>query len=53
MRADFEDLIYQTSRIAGTPATELTTIPTGIQVGHGVKVAATQKYLPRGTPKYR
>ncbi len=48
MRADFEDLIYQTSRIAGTPATELTTIPTGIQVGHGVKVAATQKVFTQG-----
>ncbi len=47
-RADFEDLIYQTSRIAGTPATELTSIPTGIQVGHGVKVAATQKEFTQG-----
>jgi len=47
-RADFEDLLYQTSRIAGTPATELTTIPTGIQVGHGVKVAATQKEFTQG-----
>lgn len=51
MRADFEDLIYQTSRIAGTPATELTTIPTGIQVGHGVKVAATQKVFTQGALK--
>ena len=48
-RADFEDLIYQTSRIAGTPATELTSIPTGIQVGHGVKVAATQKEFTQGS----
>ncbi|MCK4541886.1 MAG: flagellar basal-body rod protein FlgG [Spirochaetales bacterium] len=47
-RADFEDLLYQTNRIAGTPATELTTIPTGIQVGHGVKVAATQKIFTQG-----
>jgi flagellar basal-body rod protein FlgG len=47
-RADFEDLLYQTTRIAGTPATELTTIPTGIQVGHGVKVAATQKIFTQG-----
>lgn len=51
MRADFEDLIYQTSRIAGTPATELTTVPTGIQVGHGVKVAATQKVFTQGALK--
>jgi flagellar basal-body rod protein FlgG len=47
-RADFEDLIYQTSRIAGTPATDLTTVPTGIQVGHGVKVAASQKMFTQG-----
>ncbi len=51
MRADFEDLLYQTTRIAGTPATELTTIPTGIQVGHGVKVAATQKVFTQGALK--
>ncbi len=47
-RADFEDLLYQTSRVAGTPATERTTIPTGIQVGHGVKVSATQKMFTQG-----
>jgi flagellar basal-body rod protein FlgG len=47
-RADFEDLIYQTERLAGTPATEETVIPTGIQVGHGVKPAATQKIFTQG-----
>src|SRR6056297_1757292 len=47
-RADFEDLLYQNTRIAGTPATERTTVPTGIQVGHGVKVAATQKMFTQG-----
>ena len=48
-RADFEDLLYQTSRIAGTPATEVTVVPTGIQVGHGVKVAASQKMFTQGS----
>ncbi|WP_028973977.1 flagellar basal-body rod protein FlgG [Spirochaeta cellobiosiphila] len=48
-RAEFEDLIYQTSRIAGTPATELTVVPTGIQVGHGVKVGASQKMFNQGS----
>lgn len=47
-RADFEDLLYQTERLAGTPATEETVIPTGIQVGHGVKPAATQKIFTQG-----
>ncbi len=33
----------------GTPASEITEIPTGIQVGHGVKVAATQKMFEQGS----
>src|SRR5512137_1318193 len=48
-RADFEDLLYQTTRTAGTPATELTLVPVGVQVGHGVKVAATQKMYTQGS----
>jgi flagellar basal-body rod protein FlgG len=48
-RADFEDLLYQTERVAGTPATETTLVPTGVQVGHGVKVAATQKVYTQGS----
>jgi flagellar basal-body rod protein FlgG len=48
-RADFEDLLYQTRRVAGTPATEVTLVPTGVQVGHGVKVAATQKVFTQGS----
>jgi len=48
-RADFEDLLYQTTRVAGTPATEVTVVPTGVQVGHGVKVAATQKVFTQGS----
>jgi flagellar basal-body rod protein FlgG len=48
-RADFEDLLYQTLRVAGTPATEVTVVPTGIQVGHGVKPAATQKIFVQGS----
>jgi flagellar basal-body rod protein FlgG len=48
-RAEFEDLLYQTVLYAGTPATEITEIPTGIQVGHGVKVAATQKMFEQGS----
>ena len=47
-RADFEDLLYQTIRTAGTPATELTVLPTGVQVGHGVRPAATQKIFTQG-----
>lgn len=48
MRADFEDLIYQTVRVAGTPATEDTVVPVPIQMGHGVKLAATQRQFTQG-----
>jgi flagellar basal-body rod protein FlgG len=48
-RAEFEDLLYHTVLLAGTPATEITEVPTGIQVGHGVKVAATQKIFEQGS----
>jgi flagellar basal-body rod protein FlgG len=47
-RAEFEDLLYQTLKIAGTPATEDTVVPTPTQVGNGVKVAATQKIYTQG-----
>jgi flagellar basal-body rod protein FlgG len=43
-RPDFEDLLYQTLRAAGTPATRDTLVPTGIQVGH-----ATQKLYSQGS----
>lgn len=49
VRADFEDLVYQNSRIAGTPATDETVEPTGLQVGHGVRVAASQRMFEQGS----
>ena len=48
-RPDFEDLLYHTVRVAGTPATEQTLVPVGVQVGHGVRVAATQKIHTQGS----
>jgi flagellar basal-body rod protein FlgG len=48
-RADFEDLIYQTVKAAGTPATEDTVVPVGIQMGHGVKLADTQRVFSQGS----
>ncbi len=48
-RADFEDLLYQTHLNAGTPATEETIVPVGVQVGHGVRPAATQKIFEQGS----
>jgi flagellar basal-body rod protein FlgG len=48
VRADFEDLLYQTTQVAGTPATEDTVVPVGVQMGHGVKLAATQRMFAQG-----
>ncbi|MDR0503902.1 MAG: flagellar basal-body rod protein FlgG [Treponema sp.] len=48
-RADFEDLIYHTIRTAGTPATEDTVVPVGVQMGHGVKLADTQRVFSQGS----
>ncbi len=48
-RAEFEELLYQTLRLAGTPSSELTQYPTGIQVGVGVKPSATLKMHTQGS----
>ncbi|MBN2546141.1 MAG: flagellar basal-body rod protein FlgG [Spirochaetes bacterium] len=48
-RADFEDLLYQNIRMAGTPSTSISNYPTGIHVGLGVKPAATQKLFEQGS----
>lgn len=50
-RVDFQDLLYQTVRHAGTPVTDGAQIPTGIQLGHGVRPVATQKIFSQGTFK--
>ena len=50
-RADFEELLYQNLKVSGTPATNASVVPTGIEVGHGVKVAATQKMYGQGSLK--
>ena len=47
-RAEFQDLLYQTSREPGSPATGTTQVPTGIQVGLGVKPAAVQRIQLQG-----
>jgi flagellar basal-body rod protein FlgG len=47
-RADFQDLMYQTVKTTGAPSTNSTTIPTGIQVGLGVKTAAVTKIFSAG-----
>jgi flagellar basal-body rod protein FlgG len=48
-RVEFEDLLYQTVKLAGTPATEDTVVPVGAQLGAGVKLAATQRIFSQGS----
>jgi len=47
-RVDFQDLLYQTYRAPGTAGSQGTTIPTGIQVGHGSRPVATQRIFSQG-----
>lgn len=49
VRAEFEDLLYQTQRIAGSQATNETVRPLTTQVGSGVKVAASQRMFKQGS----
>lgn len=42
-RVDFEDLIYEVLKSPGTPVATGSVLPTGVQVGHGVAIAGTQK----------
>ncbi|MBT3265651.1 flagellar basal-body rod protein FlgG [Candidatus Poribacteria bacterium] len=47
-RIDFQDLIYQTLMTPGATSGSGTEIPTGIQVGHGSRVASTQRIFSQG-----
>lgn len=48
-RADFQDLLYQNQRRVGTATSDTGTIvPTGVQIGSGVKTAATARILTQG-----
>ena len=50
-RVDFQDLLYQTLKLAGTKSSSGTEVPTGIQVGHGTKLAAVQSIFIQGDYK--
>ena len=47
-RAVFEDLFYQVQRQPGAQSTQDTQLPSGLQVGSGVRVAGTQKEFTSG-----
>lgn len=50
-RAEFADLMYQTSEYAGTSTSQLTRSPTGITVGLGVRPTAIAKQFTQGNFK--
>ena len=47
-RADFQDLLYQISKTAGTESVNGNEVPTGIQIGLGARPAAVQKLFTVG-----
>jgi len=47
-RVDFQDLLYQTLKSAGSSNSVGAQIPTGIQVGHGTRPVATQRIFSQG-----
>ena len=47
-RAEFQDLLYESMRPAGAASSADTTIPTGVQLGHGTRPAAVQKLFGQG-----
>ncbi len=47
-RAAFEDLLYQTVRQPGAQTSQQTQAPTGLMLGTGVRVVATEKLFTQG-----
>lgn len=47
-RVNFQDLLYETLKPAGTETAAGNTIPEGIQVGHGVRAASVAKIFTQG-----
>jgi flagellar basal-body rod protein FlgG len=47
-RVDFQDLLYRTFRAPGTVSANGIMVPTGIQVGHGTRLVATQRIFGQG-----
>ncbi|MFW5901618.1 MAG: flagellar basal-body rod protein FlgG [Thermodesulfobacteriota bacterium] len=47
-RANFQDLLYQSSRPVGSAASNDTEVPTGIQVGLGTRTASVDKVYTTG-----
>ncbi len=48
-RTDFQDLMYQTIRSAGAATGPDSKLPSGVEMGHGVKQVATQRIYLQGS----
>ncbi len=48
-RAVFEDLLYQTIRQAGAQSSQQTQLPSGFQLGVGVRTVATERLFEQGS----
>ena len=48
-RAEFQDLLYETIKPAGTPSSQDTNVPTGIQLGHGTRPSTVLKIFSQGS----
>jgi flagellar basal-body rod protein FlgG len=47
-RADFQDLLYQNVRSAGTNSAQTNQVPTGIQIGLGTRAVAVERIFQQG-----
>ncbi len=47
-RAVFEDLLYQTMRQPGAQSSQQTQLPSGLQIGTGVRPVATERIFTQG-----
>jgi flagellar basal-body rod protein FlgG len=47
-RAIFEDLLYQNVRQVGAQSSQDTVLPSGLQVGTGTRVVATERLFTQG-----
>ena len=50
-RAVFEDLLYQNVRQPGAQSSQQTQLPSGLQIGTGVRVVATERIHTQGNPQ--
>ncbi len=50
-KADYQDLLYQEIKSAGASSSPSTALPTGLEVGQGVKTVSTEKIFSQGSFK--